>query len=214
MLNDRFKKIPLCVDMDGTLLKTDSLYELFLLLFKKNPLYCILAVTWLMKSKAHFKAEITNSVQLSAEGLPYNEDIIEYIKAQDPEREILLVTGSNKKVADSVAEHLGIFDEVIASDENINLTGKNKREYLVERFGGPDDKGQDDINKNGFEYIGNEKADMPVWEVANKVSVVSQDNTFLREVRQTFNDANEFNLAKPSLKNYLKGIRIHQWVKN
>ena len=209
MLNSDLKKVPLCVDLDGTLIKTDSLYELFLLLFKKNPLYCIIAISWLMKSKAHFKAEITKRVQLSAESLPYNEDVIEYIKAQDPARKILLVTGSNKKAADSIAEHLGLFDEVIASDSNSNLTGHNKKDHLVERFGSIDDN-----DKSGFEYIGNEVTDMPVWKVAKKVSIVSQDNGFLKEVHKTFNNVQEFIAPKPSIKNYLKGIRLHQWVKN
>ncbi|HIO97826.1 MAG TPA: UbiA family prenyltransferase [Leucothrix sp.] len=209
MLDSDLKKVPLCVDLDGTLIKTDSLYELFLLLFKKNPLYCIIAISWLMKSKAHFKAEITKRVQLSAESLPYNEDVIEYIKAQDPARKILLVTGSNKKVADEIAEHLGLFDEVIASDSKINLTGHNKKDHLVERFGSSDDK-----DKIGFEYIGNEKTDMPVWKVAKKVSIVSQDNDFLKEVQSTFDNVQMFIAPKPSIKNYLKGIRIHQWVKN
>lgn len=209
MLDSDLKKVPLCVDLDGTLIKTDSLYELFLLLFKKNPLYCIIAISWLMKSKAHFKAEITKRVQLSAESLPYNEDVIEYIKAQDPTRKILLVTGSNKKVADEVAGHLGLFDEVIASDSKINLTGHNKKDHLVERFGSRDDK-----DKKGFEYIGNEKTDIPVWKVAKKVSIVSQDNDFLKEVQSTFDNVQMFIAPKPSIKNYLKGIRIHQWVKN
>ncbi len=203
MPNSNHKELPLCVDLDGTLIKTDSLYELFLLLFKTNPLYCLTAISWLMKSKAHFKAEITKRVHLSAESLPYNQDVIDYIKAQDPQRKILLVTGSNKKVADSIAEHLGLFDEVIASDEHINLTGNNKRDHLVKRF-----------SETGFEYIGNEKTDMPVWEVAKKVSVVSQDNAFLSEVKSRFTDVEVFTLEKPTVKNVLKGIRLHQWVKN
>jgi len=203
MPDSNLKNIPLCVDLDGTLIKTDSLYELFLLLFKTNPLYCLIAISWLMKSKAHFKAEITKRVQLSAESLPYNQDVIAYIKSQDPQRKILLVTGSNKRVADSVAEYLGLFDEVIASDENINLTGNNKRDHLAKRFA-----------DTGFEYIGNEATDMPVWKVAKKVSVVSQDNTFLKEVTSTFDNVEVFALEKPSLKNYLKGMRLHQWVKN
>jgi len=203
MPDSNLQKIPLCVDLDGTLIKTDSLYELFLLLFKTNPLYCLIAISWLMKSKAHFKAEITKRVQLSAESLPYNQDVIDYIKAQDPQRKILLVTGSNKKVADSIAEYLGLFDEVIASDAQINLTGTNKRDHLAKRF-----------VDTGFEYIGNETTDIPVWEVAKKVSVVSQDNAFLKQVTSTFDGVEVFKLDKPSIKNYLKGMRLHQWVKN
>ncbi len=197
------KETPLCVDLDGTLIKTDSLYELFLLLLKKNPFYCIIALSWLWKSKAYLKEQITKRVQLSAESLPYNDDVINYIRSQDTDRKILLVTGSNKRVAESVSKHLGLFDEVMASDSITNLTCENKRNLLVSRFG-----------EDGFEYIGNDKADMSVWSAAKHVSVVSKENHFLQKVRESFDVKNEFLLPTPSIRNYLIAIRMHQWVKN
>lgn len=197
------KDIPLCVDLDGTLIKTDSLFELFLLLLKKNPLYCFIAIFWLRKSKAYLKEQITKRVQLSVESLPYNDDVIKYIRSQDPNRKILLVTGSNNKVAESVSKHLGLFDEVMASDSITNLTDENKRKLLVSRFG-----------EDGFEYIGNDNADFSVWSSAKYVSVVSQENNFLQKVRNTFDVKQEFKLTTPTIRNYMKAIRLHQWVKN
>lgn len=194
---------PLCVDLDGTLIKTDSLHELFLLLLKNKPLYCFIAIFWLLKSKANFKAKISEHVQLSPESLPYNKDVIDYIKSQASQRKIILVTGANTHVAKSIANYLELFDEVLASDSNINLTGNNKRQNLVNRFG-----------ENGFEYIGNDKADFSVWSSASQVSVVSKNNSFLKQVRKKFNVEKEFQLDTPSIKNYFKAIRLHQWVKN
>ena len=197
------EQVPLCVDLDGTLIKTDSLHESFLLLIKQNPLYCIIAVFWLLKSKAHFKAEVAKRTHLSVETLPYNDDVIEYIQSQRSIRKVLLVTGSNTSIAASVGYHIKLFDEVIASDSNLNLTGDNKRQYLVNRFG-----------EGGFEYIGNDHADMPVWSSAGQVSVVSRDNSFLKKVRQTFSLEKEFQLPTPSIRDYFKAIRVHQWIKN
>lgn len=196
-------EMPLCVDLDGTLLKTDSLHELFLLLLKQKPFYCMIAIFWLIKSKAYFKEKVSEHVQLSAEDLPYNQDVIRYIKSQASSRKILLVTASNKQVAKPIAEHLKLFDEVVASDSTLNLKGDNKRNYLVERFG-----------KGGFEYIGNDNADLSIWPEAGHVSVVSRDNGFLRKVRRTFAVKQEFLLPTPTVRDYLKAIRLHQWVKN
>ncbi len=194
---------PLCVDLDGTLIKTDSLHELFLLLIKQKPFYCFLAIFWLFKSKAHFKAEITKKIKLIPENLPYNEEVIDYIKTQKVDRKVYLVTGSNKVLADSIASYLQLFNGVIASDSETNLTGENKKNHLVEYFG-----------EQGFEYIGNDKVDFPVWKAASSVSVVSQDNSFLQKVRSSFNIEKEFISPTPTIRNYLKGIRLHQWVKN
>lgn len=202
--NNSLPKIPpLCVDLDGTLIKTDSLHELFLQLIKQNPLYCILAIFWLFKSKAYFKAEIAKIIHLSPENLPYNEKVINYIKTQKSKRDIYLVTGSNKILADSIAKYLHLFDGVIASDSKINLTGEKKKHHLIECFG-----------EHGFEYIGNDKVDFPVWEASSAVSVVSQDNSFLQKVRDSFSIEKEFISPTPTIRNYLKAIRLHQWVKN
>lgn len=197
------EQVPLCVDLDGTLIKTDSLHESFLLLIKRNPLYCIIAIFWIFKSKAHFKAEVAKRTRLSVETLPYNDDVIEYIQSQRSFRKILLVTGSNRSIATSVAEHIKLFDEVVASDSDINLTGTHKQQYLVERFG-----------EGGFEYIGNDHVDIPVWSAAKQVSVVSRDNSFLNKIQQTFTIEKEFQLPTPSVRNYFKAIRAHQWLKN
>ena len=196
-------QVPLCVDLDGTLIKADSLFESFLLLLKENPLYCIIALTWLIKSKAYFKAEIAKRVSLEVDTIPFNNEVIDYIRSQATGRKILLITGSNISLAEAIADYLKLFDEVVASDSSTNLTGSHKRNYLVDRFG-----------ERGFEYIGNDKADMSVWSSAKQVSVVSQDNFFLGQVRLTFSVEKEFHLPTPSIRDYLQAIRVHQWVKN
>lgn len=194
-------KLPLCVDLDGTLIKTDSLHESILQLLRQKPLYCVIGISWAIKSKAYFKAKVTEHVKLSPKSLPYNEEIIEYIKSQPDDREILLVTGANSELAESIANHLSIFDEVLASNSEVNLTGRNKSQFLVDRFG-----------EKGFEYFGNEEIDMSVWSSAGKVSVVSEDTSFLQKVRDTFTIEKEFQLPSPSISDYFKAIHISQWL--
>ena len=195
------KTVPLCVDLDGTLIKTDLLLESLLKLIKKNPLAVFLFPFWLLRGKANFKSQIAKRVDISANTLPYNQEVIEYIKCNS--RKTILVTGTNWRLASRVAEYLGIFHDVAASDEHINLTKANKRDHLVERFG-----------ENGFDYIGNDKDDWPVWTAARNVLVVSTDNKYLRDTKKVFTPIKVFSLPKATFRDYIKAIRVHQWVKN
>lgn len=122
------KKPAIVIDLDGTLIKTDLLIESFLLLIKKNPLLAFAAVLWLLKGKAHMKREIAKRVDLPVEHLPYNDDVISYIhRKKKSGHTIALATASYKRFANDVAHHLGLFDDVFASDGEVNLSGSKKK---------------------------------------------------------------------------------------
>ncbi|QMU61450.1 MAG: UbiA family prenyltransferase [Gammaproteobacteria bacterium] len=195
------KEVPLCVDLDGTLIKTDLLLESIIQLVKRNPFYLIISIGWLLKGKAYFKSEVAKQINILPASLPYNTEIVEYIKKDN--RHLLLVTGSNIKFAECVAEHLGIFDEVIASDAITNVTKSNKLKILVNRFG-----------QKGFDYIGNDRDDWSVWPAARRVLVVAKEGGFLKKTRNKFTIDEEFLLPKISFRSFIKAIRAHQWVKN
>ena len=193
--------VPLCVDMDGTLIKTDLLLEGIIQLLKRNLTYAIYILFWLTKGKAYLKSEVAKRVQIDASSLPYNKDVLEYLRNQ--QRDIILVTGSNIEFANNVAGELGIFSDVIASSESVNLTKYNKRKKLVELFG-----------KNGFDYIGNDRDDWKVWPYSRQSMVVSRENLFLRRTRRKFEITREFKLPKITFRDFIKSIRAHQWIKN
>src|SRR5690349_13780765 len=127
-------EIALCVDLDGTLLRSDVLYESVLALLSKNPLYLFLLPLWLLRGKAALKHEIASRVELDAAMLPYDERVVGMLR-DTPIRPRVLCTATNGKYATAIAEHLGVFDLVMASDESRNLSGKRKADLLVERFG-------------------------------------------------------------------------------
>src|SRR4029079_7447481 len=109
--------IPLCVDLDGTLIKSDLLFESFLLLVKKNPFFLFFCVMWLFKGKANFKHQIAKRIEINPAQLPYTTNFLDYLLQEKANgRKIILTTASNQKLAQQVADHLGIFSEVIASD--------------------------------------------------------------------------------------------------
>src|ERR1019366_3928231 len=141
---------PLCVDVDGTLVKSDTLLDAFCQFVRKQPLQIWRAPLWLARGKAFLKAEVAKRAPLDASRLPYNAELLRYLQEQRREgRQIFLATGADAGLAQGVADHLGIFDGVLASDETINLTHARKLSRLKERFG-------------EFDYIGNSRADLPL----------------------------------------------------
>jgi 4-hydroxybenzoate polyprenyltransferase/phosphoserine phosphatase len=194
--------MPLAVDLDGTLVATDLLWEGVFQLLKKNPLFLFLLPVWLMSGKARLKAEIANRIEFDASILPYREDFLAFLNAEKASgREPVLVTAAAEPFARAVAEHLGIFSAVHSSNAEINLAAHRKAALLVEQFG-----------ERGFDYAGNDRADIPVFETARAAIVVAPDRTALRYQQST--KSRHFERTRPGLKTYLKMLRVHQWLKN
>ncbi|GAA3978889.1 UbiA family prenyltransferase [Allohahella marinimesophila] len=197
---------PLCVDLDGTLIKSDLLIESFLRFVKLNPLHFFWVLVWLYRGKAHLKYKLAAQNWLSPELIPYNQEVVTYLRAQKkacPERAIILCTASNERLARQVAEYVGVFDEVIASNEHDNIMGSAKAKILTDRFG-----------HGGFDYIGNDWNDWKVWSNARQVLVATQSDRFLRQTQQRFTIDRIFREQAPSPREYLKALRVHQWTKN
>lgn len=194
---------PLCVDLDGTLIHTDSLAECALQLIRQNPLNCIRLVVWLLKGRAHLKHQVALRAKLNVALLPYNKELVSYLKTQQHTRSLALVTGSNQLLAEPIAAHVGLFDEVIASNEQRNLTNSTKREVLVHRFG---DK--------GFDYIGNSADDLAVWPAANASQLVATQGGFAKKARKRIQFEREFIRPRAGFQTFARAIRVHQWTKN
>jgi len=197
--------LPLCVDLDGTLIQTDSLWESCLRLISQQPWMIFLFPLWLFLGKAGFKQKISLFIELDPDSLPYNADLLKYLTHQRLQnRHIVLVTAANRKIADAIAQHLNIFDEVIASDEKNNLSGKNKAKVLTDRFG-----------EHAFIYAGNAQIDLEVWQHAASAIVVNASEKLVHDTKKITTVEKVFNpKERPSLKIILKAIRIHQWAKN
>ena len=189
--------IPLCVDLDGTLIPTDLLWESVLRLIARNPLYLFALPFWLMRGRACLKSQVAQRVELNVATLPYREDFLEHLRGEHARgRQIVLATASSHLLAESVAAHLGLFSEVIASDHLTNLRGRAKAARLTQRFG-----------HRGFDYAGNSNVDLPVWREARRAIVVGKE-------RQELPDAHVFPAEGRLLHKLLLLLRPHQWAKN
>jgi 4-hydroxybenzoate polyprenyltransferase len=197
------KVLPLCVDLDGTLIHSDLLVESALALFARRPLMVFAMFIWLLRGKAHLKREIARRVDLDASVLPYNAALLDWLRDVQGTRSIVLCTASDRSLAQKVSDHLGIFDEVIASDGERNMAGSNKADALVAQFG-----------EHAFDYAGNATVDLLVWRHARGAIVVETGTVLSTAVAKTVPILKRFELRRPGIRTWTKALRLHQWVKN
>lgn len=197
-------KLPLCVDCDGTLLRTDLLHEAVFRLMKQSLLSLFLLPFWLLRGKAYMKAQLADRVAIDAALLPYNEPLVDYLRsARDAGRQVVLATASHRKFAEAVAAHLGFFSGVVATDKDLNLSGRNKANLLVKMFG-----------ERGFDYAGNSRADLKVWRHASGAVVVNAPASIANKAAELCKLVQTFPAAPLRIGPYLKALRPHQWLKN
>jgi 4-hydroxybenzoate polyprenyltransferase len=196
--------VPLCVDLDGTLVKSDTLLDSVIVLTRQHPAELLKFPKWLTEGKAAFKRHITSTVSLDVVHLPYNRHLLQYLEQQKATgREIYLATGADAPLAQRVADHLGLFTGVLASDGTMNLIGKNKLAAFQSKFG------------NNFCYIGNAHPDVALLANCVEPMVANPHGSLTSALRSkkiapsvTFTD------RANTLKAWLKAIRLHQWAKN
>jgi 4-hydroxybenzoate polyprenyltransferase len=197
-------RVPLVVDLDGTLAKTDLLIESLVVFLKDNPAHVFALPFWLLKGMAHFKKEIARRISFDAGLIPYRPELLEYLKTQRANgRVVVLATASDERIARQVADHLGLFDSVLASDGTTNLSGERKRERLVNEFG-----------EKGFDYVANGSRDMEVWPSARKAVVLNPNPQFARAVERVTPVRRVFEVRRAGLGEYLKALRPLHWLKN
>lgn len=193
---------PLCVDLDGTLVSTDTLQEAVVLLLRRQPWTILFLPFWLLRGRAGFKRAISERVSLKAAALPYRRDLVDFLQAgADAGRRVVLATAADRDIADAVAKHLGLFDEVLASDGQHNLKGKNKLEQLRSRY-----------ESTGFDYVGDSAADLPLWEAAEQGYVVGADHGVASRAEKV--GARVLSRRPSILAAMIKELRPHQWAKN
>ncbi|MEK7888706.1 UbiA family prenyltransferase [Burkholderia contaminans] len=196
---------PLVVDLDGTLLRSDILVESGFSYLKSYPLRSFSPLLWLAGGgKPALKSALAARIDLDVSVLPYDPQIVAWLKEEHASgRTIVLATASHEKYAHEIAQHLGLFDEVFATDDQVNLSSHMKKDRLVARFG-----------EQGFDYAGNSRDDLPVWRAAERAYVVNAPAAVRRTAEKAGNVERVFETCPPALKTWARSLRIHQWLKN
>lgn len=194
----------LVVDLDGTLIRTDLLHESFWAAVGRDILGATAALSGLLSGRAQLKARLAACAPLEPASLPYNQDVLEYLRAwREAGGRIVLCTASAQSYAETVAGHLELFDEVYGSDGRRNLKGQAKADFLAERFG-----------PKGFDYIGDSRSDLPVWAVARRAITYGLPGRHRRQVDGRATETEHRAGPRGSLIAYAKALRPYQWSKN
>lgn len=201
---DRMERLPpLAVDLDGTLVLSDTLHESMLALIRRNPFYLFALPVWLLRGKARFKREIARRVLPNIDTLPYNAPLLGWLHEQRGRREIVLCTAGDAALARAVADRVAVFDDTLASDGAINLSGERKAAALAARYG-----------ERGFDYAGNARRDLAVWRRARAAVVVNARPSVARAAARIAEIDRRFEPAPAGIGVWLRALRVHQWAKN
>jgi 4-hydroxybenzoate polyprenyltransferase and related prenyltransferases len=197
-------RLPLVVDLDGTLIKTDLLYESFFDALSRNFRQVFSLALFRSFSKQALKAHLAGLSRIDYASLPFNRKVLELIATEKEKgRKVYLATASNRIHADGVAAALGLFDGVFASDENVNLKAGRKAEALVEAFG-----------EKGFDYVGNDESDRAIWAHSRRAYSVGLSGSLERQVSRVHPDHVVIDKGGFDARALIKALRAHQYAKN
>jgi len=196
--------VPLTVDVDGTLICSDLLVESAFGYLSKRPAALLDMLKALKQGKAQLKAAIASETSVNVASLPYDQRVIALIEQARAEgRPVYLASASNERYVRAVADHLGLFDGIFASDDTVNLSSHRKAERLVQAFG-----------MGGFDYVGNDEPDLEVWKCARKRIAVRTSTAVKRRLMAMDRDAHVIEESGSPVKAWAKMLRVHQWTKN
>jgi 4-hydroxybenzoate polyprenyltransferase/phosphoserine phosphatase len=196
--------IPLVIDVDGTLVKSDLLIETAFEFFARDPHLAPKIVVWLRDGKAVLKRNIAAISQLNVAYLPYNEAVLSCAHAaRQAGRKVYLASAADSRLVEAIADHLGCFDGWFASDGVVNLSGPLKAERLAQAFG-----------HQGFDYIGNDADDLPVWRLARTAIVINASPRVMKAIDVDSPRAKVLPASQSGLKAYISALRPSQWIKN
>jgi 4-hydroxybenzoate polyprenyltransferase len=195
--------LPLIVDLDGCLIRTDLLFETAFVYLSTNPLRLFRLLGWAFSGRAQLKRKLAETAGLDLQLIPANEQVEAYAReAKENGREVYLATGSDELLARKIGMRFDFLDGVIASDGSRNLKGRRKAEELRRRF--PD----------GFDYVGDCNDDLHVWRHARKAILVEPDSALSRSANALGKPVTTLHRSTSALGAFLRAARLHQWAKN
>jgi len=194
----------LAVDLDGTLLLTDTLFEGLAEHFRRRPLWALWQMLQLPFALAKVKSRVQTRASLDMASLPANDDVVDYCRRERASgRQVWLVSASDQGIVEEAAARFGVFDRAVGSDGKTNNKGHAKAAFL------------ETAAPQGFEYIGDSRADMKVWRKAAAASVVEGGPVSAAQVaRAGVKIAQRFQRPKRGIGAWRNALRLHQWTKN
>jgi 4-hydroxybenzoate polyprenyltransferase len=196
--------LPLAVDLDGTLVRTDTLHEALLGAVRHAPSALPTLAVALRSGKAAFKRRVeAHAPTFDPTLLPYNEDVLAYLRAEHARgRRIGLFTASDQAVADAVAAHIGLFEVAVGSDGQTNLSGERKLDAIRRHFG------------QAFVYAGDNRVDLPIFAASSRVILVGPVQMLRASLPAGKQIEASFPATRGSLRAWAQALRPRHWAKN
>ena len=199
---ERHTDIPIFVDLDGTVTKSDLLFESLVVALKKNPLVLFMLPYWLLSGIANLKYNLALYADVDCKTLPLNQELYSFILEQKKNnRKIFLATASNQKYAEAIHRHFDVFDGFISSDQFNNLKGRAKLEKIKEI-------------SSDFAYAGNSSEDFEIFREARESYLVNPTRRARKLAERYPVDHRLDAPATAGIGVWLKQFRLYQWVKN
>ncbi|MGL5719223.1 MAG: hypothetical protein ACRCYP_00295 [Alphaproteobacteria bacterium] len=173
MIEDQ--NFPICIDLDGTLVREETLWVLLKKLWEKSWVGVLhVAFTFCFKGRAAFKRVLAQKVMLDPAKLSYHPELLKDLERLSQEgKTLVLATGADLLVAKKIANYLGFFKLVIASQGTQNVVGIIKATILANTFG-----------PGRFIYAGNSWKDIPVWDQAAHIVIVNAPSRLVAAVKK------------------------------
>jgi len=199
--------LPLVVDLDGTLLRTDLLFECLVGLMRSQPWLLFLLPVWLWRGRAYLKRRLAELAPPEIETLPVQTAFLEWLRglAGNGQR-LYLYSAADDSLVRAVAERFGIFAECCGSDGRTNGSGRAKLAAIRARFG------------DHFAYAGNGADDVVILRAARAAVLVGA----VARVRDRLAAGPEaappviaeFAVPAAGALVWMRALRLHQWAKN
>ncbi|MCZ6831093.1 MAG: haloacid dehalogenase-like hydrolase [Gammaproteobacteria bacterium] len=204
MSADASNTVALAVELDGTLVRSDLFLESMLALLRQNPFSVFSMLRWLLSGRAVLKRRISERVTVDPQVLPYLEEVLQYVRAEQAAgRHTVLATGSDQLLVQPVADYLGCFDAVMASDGKQNCSGRSKERQLTAAYG-----------ESGFDYIGNSVVDLPVWRGARFALLAARSDRCSRQLRERLQLERVFYYPAAGWPDWARQLHLRYWVGN
>lgn len=194
---------PLCVELDGALVTTDTLWEGLVLLLRRRPWLALLAPLWMLGGRARLRRAVAEHAELDPASLPYRHELLEALRAsRERGRRLVLATRADRKVAEDVARHLALFDAVHASDGIHHLDARAKRDALRAAYG-----------EGGFDFVSGSRRDAPTFGAAARGYLVGASRRSAAFARKD-GRVTLVSRGPSTARALVKELRVHQWAKN
>lgn len=196
----------LIVDLDGTLIRSNLLWESFAAALRHNPWRCLLALLAILHGKAALKRSLAEVGPIDPVALPYRRKFLSWLRREHANgRQMVLATAAHETIANQVAGHLKIFERVLASDGFQNNKGHEKLAMIERSFPG-----------QPFDYCADSRSDIPLFKAARKGYLVGAGASLTTSVSSDVPVDLKFAKTNtgPRFRYWLRAIRPRHWLKN